>query len=69
VCRSLEAYIALPVEKYELVNAPGFALTTRAIAARTSGLLVTSTLAEWKTTTFGGRTPTPNALKVRWLPS
>jgi hypothetical protein len=45
----------LPVEKNELVSAPGFAFATRAIAARTSGLLVTSIRDEWKTTTFGGR--------------
>ena len=25
MCRSLDAYIRSPVEKYELVNAPGFA--------------------------------------------
>ena len=55
MCRSRDAYIALPVEKYELVSARGFAFTTRAIAARTAGLFVTSTLGEWKTTTFGGR--------------
>ena len=59
----------LPVEKYELVSAPGFAFTTRAIAARTAGLFVTSTSAEWKTTMFGGRTPAPSASSVRWLPS
>ena len=46
MCRSRETYIALPVEKYELVSARGFAFTTRAIAARTAGLFVTSTLAE-----------------------
>src|SRR3954471_1339701 len=69
VCRSLDAYTRLPVEKYELVNAPGLAFTTRAAAARTAGLFATSTVGEWKTTTFGGRTPTPKALNVRWLAS
>ena len=69
MCRSHETYIGLPVEKYELVSAPGFAFATRAIAARTAALLVTSTLAEWKTTTFGGRWPAPSAFSVRWLPS
>ena len=37
-----DTYTELPVEKYELVNAPGFALSTRAIAARTAALFVTS---------------------------
>ena len=69
MCRSRDTYIALPVEKYELVSARGFAFTTRAIAARTAGLLVTSTLGEWKTTMFGGRWPAPSAFSVRWLPS
>ena len=46
MCRSRDTYIALPVEKYELVSALGFAFTTRAIAARTAGLFVTSTLLE-----------------------
>jgi hypothetical protein len=58
-----------PVEKYELVNAPGLAFATRAIAARTAGLLLTSEPEEWKTTLFGDRTPAPNALNARWLPS
>ena len=35
----------LRVEKYELVSAPGFALSTRAIAARTAALFVMSPLA------------------------
>ena len=39
MCRSRDTYIGLPVEKYELVSAPGLAFTTRAIAARTAGLL------------------------------
>jgi hypothetical protein len=30
---------------------------------------VTSTDGEWKTTTFGGRTPTPKVFNVRWLAS
>ena len=63
MCRSRDAYIGLPVEKYELVSARGFAFTTRAIAARTAGLLVTSLVDEWKTTTFGGRTPGPECLQ------
>ena len=63
MCRSRDTYIGLPVEKYELVSAPGFAFATRAIAARTAGLFVTSTLDEWKTTTFGGRTPAPSAFE------
>src|SRR6476620_6424156 len=58
--------MGLFVEKNELVSAPGFALTTRATAARTAGLFVTSTVREWNTTTFGGRTPTPKSLNVRW---
>ena len=40
MCRSRDTYIRLPVEKYELVSAPGFAVATRAIAARTAGLFV-----------------------------
>ena len=69
MCRSRDTYIALPVEKYELVSAPGFAFTTRAIAARTAELLVTSTPAEWNTTTFGGRWPAPSSFSARRLPS
>ena len=69
MCRSLDTYIRLPVEKYELVSAPGLACTTRAIAARTAGLLLTSAPEEWKTTVFGDRTPAPSALNVRWLAS
>ena len=69
VCRSRDTYIELPVEKYELVSAPGLAFTTRAIAARTAGLLLTSAREEWKTTVLGDRTPAPNALNVRWLAS
>jgi len=45
--------------------APGFAVATRAVAARTAGILVTAPLDEWYTTTFGGRTPAPKALSVR----
>ena len=47
VCPSRDSYIRLPVEKYELVNARGFAFVTRAIAARTAGLFVTSTRDEY----------------------
>ena len=65
----VDTYSGLPVEKYELVSAPGFAFSTRAIAARTAALFVTSTLGEWKTTTFGVRTPAPSAFSVRWLAS
>jgi hypothetical protein len=39
-------------------------LSTRPIAARTAALFVTSPL-EWKTTTFGVRTPAPNTLRTR----
>jgi hypothetical protein len=59
----------LPVAKYELVSEPGVALATRAIAARTAGLVLTSVSEEWKTTVFGERTPAPNASSVLWLPS
>ena len=69
VCWSRETYIEFPVEKNELVSARGFAFTTRATAARTAGLWVTSMLAEWKTTTFGGRAPAPSASSDRRLPS
>jgi hypothetical protein len=51
------------------VSAPGLAFATRAIAARTAGLLLTSAREEWKTTVFGDRTPAPSALNVRSLPS
>src|SRR3954468_2652038 len=68
VCPSPETYARLPVEKYELVRAPGFAFAARAIAARIAVFFVASPLV-WKTTTFGGRTPTPNCFSVRWLAS
>ena len=43
--RSCDTYIGSPVEKYELVSAPGAALATRLIAARTCGLDPRSALA------------------------
>ena len=58
VCRSLETNASLPVEKYELVSAPGLAFFTRSVAARIASLFVASP-SVLKTTTFGGRTPTP----------
>ena len=68
MCRSLETYIGLWVEKYELVNAPGTVATARCIACSIAGLFLASP-SVWKTTTFGGRTPTPKACSVRWLAS
>jgi hypothetical protein len=56
------------VEKYELVLAPGIVAAARRIAAAIAALFVTSP-SEWKTTTFGGRTPVPNAFSVRWFAS
>jgi hypothetical protein len=38
----------------------------RRMACMIATLFVTSPPA-WKTTTFGARTPTPNASSVRWL--
>jgi hypothetical protein len=55
----------LPVEKYELVCAPGMVAPARCIASSIGLLLVASPLV-WKTTTFGARTPNPKALRVRW---
>ena len=51
-----------------LVSEPGFAAAARPIAALMASLLVASP-SVWKTTTVGGRTPTPNALSVRWFAS
>src|SRR4051812_15101542 len=68
VCRSRETYARSPVEKYELVSAPGFAFAARCIAARIGALRVTSPPV-WKTTTFGGRRPEPKSFSVRWLAS
>src|SRR5919204_1457916 len=68
VCRSRETYISSCVEKYELVSAPGIVAAARCIACRIAGLLVASP-AVWKTTTLGGRTPTPKVFSVRWLAS
>jgi hypothetical protein len=64
VCRSAETYIRFPVEKYELVRAPGIVAAARPIALLIAALLVASPPV-WKTTTFGGRTPVPNAFSVR----
>src|SRR5919206_2584832 len=68
VCRSRETYILSCVEKYELVSAPGIVAAARRIARSIAALFVASPPV-WKTTTFGGRTPTPSALSVRWLAS
>src|ERR671935_417944 len=68
VCRSCETYMELCVEKYELVSAPGIVAAARFIARSIAALFVASP-SVWKTTTFGGRTPTPNAFSVRWLAS
>ena len=69
MCPSSDTYIRLPVEKYELVSAPGVAFTTRAIARRTAGLALRSALEEWKTTVLGERSPAPSVFSVRWLAS
>ena len=58
----------LPVEKYELVRAPGIAAAARCIACSIASLFVASPLV-WKTTTLGGRAPAPSAFSVRWLAS
>src|SRR3954469_13173948 len=68
VCRSRETYIRLPVEKYELVRAPGIAAAARRMARAIAGLAVASPRV-WKTTTLGARTPLPNDCSVRWLAS
>ncbi len=68
MCRSCDTYMRLCVEKYELVRAFGIVLAARSMAARIAALLVASPVV-WKTTTFGGRTPTSNAVSVRWLAS
>jgi len=54
----------LPVEKYELVRAPGMVPAARRIACSIALLFVASPLV-WRTTTFGARTPAPSALSVR----
>src|SRR5437763_1250884 len=64
VCRSRDTYAVLPVEKKELVRAPGFAFAARFIAARIGALVVASPVV-WKTTTLGGRIPGPRALRRR----
>ncbi len=68
MCPSADTYIRLPVEKNELVRAPGVVAAARSIAALIAVLFVASPLV-WKTTTFGGRTPVPNAFSVRWFAS
>src|SRR5262245_40477625 len=68
VWRSLETYASLLVEKYELVSEPGTVADARCIACLIGPLWVASPPV-WKTTTTGGRTPTPNVLSVRWLVS
>ncbi len=68
VRRSLETYASLPVEKYELVRAPGLVFAARSIAAGIASLLVASPVV-WNTTTFGGRSPVPKRSMVRWLAS
>ena len=68
VCRSRETNARLPVEKYELVSDPGFAVAARRMAARIASLFVASPCVS-NTTTFGGRRPTPKAFSVRWLVS
>ena len=44
MCLSLDTYIRLPVEKYELVNAPGTAAAARCIACLIGVLVVASPL-------------------------
>src|ERR671938_11461 len=68
VCRSRDTYIELCVEKYELVSAPGIVFAARCIACWIAALSVASP-AVWKTTTLGGRTPTPNVFSALWLAS
>jgi hypothetical protein len=68
VCPSFETYARLPVEKYELVSAPGFAFAARSMAAWIASFFVASPLV-WKTTTFGARSPVPYCFIIRWLAS
>ena len=65
VCRSRERYIGFPVEKYELMRAPGTAAAARRMAAldRAGPRRIA---AVWKTTTSGARAPAPNAASARW---
>jgi hypothetical protein len=44
VCRSCDTYIRLPVEKYELVRAPGMVAAARCIARLIAWFFVTSPL-------------------------
>jgi hypothetical protein len=67
-CLSLETYAELPVEKNELLRAPGLAPRARSIDARMASLLVASPFVS-NTTTFGGRSPLPNRSSVRWFAS
>src|ERR687886_467122 len=68
VWRSRETNARLPVEKYDALSDPGIAFAARSVAALIAWLFVASPLV-WKTTTLGGRTPTPNVCSVRWLAS
>ena len=68
VCRSRERYIGFPVEKYELVRAPGTAAAARRMAAGMARLRAASP-AVWKTTTSGARAPAPKAASARCPPS
>ena len=54
----------LPVEKYELVRAPGIVAAAREIASAIDAFFVASPGA-WNTTTFGARAPVPRAVSVR----
>jgi hypothetical protein len=58
----------LCVENQELVREPGAVAAARAIACLIASLFVASPFV-CSTTTFGGRTPVPNACSVRWFAS
>ena len=68
VCRSFETYIGCASRSTSSSARPGVVAAARCIAARIASLFVASPLV-WKTTTFGGRTPVPNACSVRWFAS
>src|SRR3954452_16522235 len=61
--------MSLCVVNQELERAPGVVAAARFVAAATAVFVVTSPLASWKTTTFGGRTPVPKVCSVFWLVS
>ena len=65
MCRSRDRYIGFPVEKYELVRAPGVAAAARCMACSIAALL-RGVAGVWKTTTFGARAPAPKAASARW---